>query len=121
MTTKKLQVGDRVRVIRKIKACAGWADNWVPSMDHTLNMVGKITRIEYGGYDVSMECLDSYGDLIEFNYPRRALKLEPAQKETKNDALAQRISALEETVVDLVSQVTQLRSRLAAAKVTITV
>jgi hypothetical protein len=76
----KFKVGDRVRILRKVKSGARfWANDWVEPMDAT---VGKIGWVLYPGNQRSHDVCVRVPGHNAWGYPDFALKLvrKPARK-----------------------------------------
>jgi Mind bomb SH3 repeat domain len=71
--TTKFKVGDRVRILRKVRSHArGWENSWISEMDKAVGKIGQVTYVSSGrAHDVNVKVPEA-GD---WGYPDFALKL----------------------------------------------
>ena len=79
---REFQVGDKVRVVRKVEKEKGWDNSWVDSMDSIIGRLRTIKDIRSGGV---------YFEEVGMGFPPSALELIP--KETLGSLLEKKLKA----------------------------
>jgi hypothetical protein len=52
----RFKVGDRVKILRKVRTHAqGWQNSWVPYMDEAVGKIGTVVYIHEGKHDVQVQ------------------------------------------------------------------
>lgn len=77
----KFMVGDRVKLLRKVRTRArGWRNSWVSGMDDAVGKIGTVTYVDDLPHDVMVRFS---GLDVDYGYPDFALKLMPKVKRKK--------------------------------------
>lgn len=77
------KVGDRVRVLRKVKDHArGWENSWVDEMDKAVGKIGTVMSVNYNHFNHDIQVyVPEVGD--DFGYPDFVLKKVAKKRKAK--------------------------------------